>query len=79
MTILLDQVRRRRILPYLGIDVSERDWFVADSPLEGSGFELLVPQFSPRFSRPAFLRRISARLSKEDSGVPSTFVKAARR
>src|SRR5437899_11009880 len=31
-----------------------------DSPLERSGFELLVPQFSSCCARPAFLRRISA-------------------
>jgi hypothetical protein len=28
----------------------------ADSPLEGSGFELFVPQFSSCSTRPAFLR-----------------------
>jgi hypothetical protein len=39
--------------------------FARDSPLEGSGFELLVPQFSSCSARPALLRRIGARLSKE--------------
>jgi hypothetical protein len=42
--------------------------FVADSPLEGSGFELLVPQFSSCSAGPALLRRIGARLSKESNG-----------
>jgi hypothetical protein len=39
--------------------------FASDSPLEGSGFELFVPEFSLCSARPAFLRRISARLSEE--------------
>src|SRR6516165_8409499 len=40
---------------------------VPDSPLEGSGFELVVPQFSC-CARPAFVRRISARRSKDLDG-----------
>ena len=44
----------------------------SDSPLEGSEFELLVPQFSSCCSRPPFLRRISARLSKELDGFRRT-------
>ena len=40
--------------------------------LEGSRFELLVPQFSSCCARPAFLRRISARLSKELDGFRHT-------
>ena len=39
---------------------------------EGKGFELLVPQFSSSCARPAFLRRISARLSKELDGFRHT-------
>src|SRR6516164_620950 len=49
-----------------------------DCLLERGGFELLVPQFSTCCVRPAFLRRISARLSKELDGFRRTprFVKA---
>ena len=45
-----------------------RTEFAPDSPLEGSGFELLVPQFSSCCARPAFLSRISTRLGKELDG-----------
>jgi hypothetical protein len=43
-----------------------------DSPLERSGFELVVPQFSSCCAGPAFLRRISVRLSKELDGFQRT-------
>jgi hypothetical protein len=50
----------------------ERNRKFVDSPLERGGFELLVPQFSTCCVRPAFLRRISARLSKELDGFRRT-------